>query len=65
MFFNRITGFLFAGILLFTVNSQAQISQGGTPMKTTALKSSRNRVVEMPPINNFLVSEGETKTQKS
>ncbi len=65
MFFNRISGFLFAGIFLFTANSQAQLSQGGTPMKTNDLKSSRNQIVEMPPISNFLIAESETENQKS
>ena len=34
-------------------------------MKTNELKSSRNRIVEMPPISNFLTSETETENQNS
>jgi hypothetical protein len=35
----------------------AQISQGGIPSKTSVLKSSGTKVVEMPPFQNFLTSE--------
>jgi len=41
----------------------AQISQGGTPLKTSVLKSSGTKVVEMPAIQNFMNAEaGEDTT---
>lgn len=61
MIFNRFTALITSFILLFTINSHAQISQGGTPMKTSKLKSSRSILVEMPPYDKFVVSEAETE----
>ncbi len=43
----------------------AQISQGGIPMKTAGLKSSGTKLVEMPPIQNFLTSEVDMDEQES
>ena len=45
--------FLISGILIPGL-SLAQISKGGLPLKTSDLKSSEKRIVEMPPIENFL-----------
>lgn len=52
-------GFLIPGFC------NAQISQGGTPLKTAALKSSGTKVVEMPPIQNFLTLEMNSEQQES
>ncbi len=49
--------------LLFPEICNAQISQGGIPMKTTVLKSSGTKVVEMPPIQNLLTSEFDADEQ--
>jgi hypothetical protein len=40
-----------------------QISQGGEPMKTGLLKSSRKAVVDMPPFNQFVSTENEEENQ--
>jgi hypothetical protein len=47
--------------VLFPNIGQAQISQGGQPMRLSTLKSSRNKVVVMPPIKNFLSVENYTE----
>jgi len=65
MFFNRIVWFIFAGVLLITEISQAQISQGGSPMKTGGLKSSRKLVVEMPPVNNLSILKNDAEINSS
>lgn len=54
-----IFGFLSPGIC------NAQISSGGTPMRTAALKSSGTKVVEMPPIHNFMTSEMDSGLQET
>ncbi|HSO85173.1 MAG TPA: hypothetical protein VLQ91_01380, partial [Draconibacterium sp.] len=65
MIFNRFFWFIFTIVLLISEISRAQISQGGTPMKTIALKSSRIKVVEMPPFSNFSITEKEDETNES
>jgi hypothetical protein len=48
-------GFLFPG------TGQAQLSQGGAPLKPAVLKSASNSVVEMPPIPGFLTVDADLK----
>ncbi len=43
----------------------AQISQGGTPLKTSVLKSSTTRIIEMPSIQKFIKAEVDTDVQES
>ena len=43
--------------LIFPGQGRAQISQGGEPMRTFELKSSRKKMVELPPIQNFISTE--------
>ena len=50
---------------LWSNTSNAQISQGGQPMKLGTLKSSRNKVAEMPSIKNFLVERDNSELQES
>ena len=65
MIFHRFYLLLIAAILLIPGIGKSQISQGGEPMKTGNLKSSRNRVVVMPPIKNLLSVEKETNTSQT
>ena len=65
MIFNRFLWLFLIVILLIPKISVAQISQGGVPMKTTVLKSSHKKVVEMPPIGNFISIENELNTTSS
>ena len=46
--------------LLFPKISEAQISHGGVPMKTAELKSAQKKVIEMPPLSNFMTVDDET-----
>ena len=55
----------FAVVLLIPEIGKSQISQGGVPMKTGILKSTRGRIVEMPSVNNFLLVENEEDNQSS
>jgi len=47
-------GLLLIGLFLGQFQLSAQLSQGGTPLKTPELKSSRLNNIEMPPIQNFI-----------
>lgn len=51
-------------VLIIPEIGNAQISQGGTPMKTYGLKSSRRKVIEMPPVNNFALIESDAEIQE-
>lgn len=64
MIFRRFF-WLLLGVLIIPEIGHAQISQGGTPMKTYGLKSSHRKLVEMPPVNNFLLIENEAEIQES
>lgn len=55
----------FAVVLLIPQIGKSQISQGGVPMKTGILKSSRGRIVEMPSVNNFSLAENEEDNQST
>lgn len=60
--------FIWLFFVLFWIVPQtvkSQVSQGGEPMKTGLLKSSRKPVVEMPPLNKFMITENETEDQSS
>ena len=65
MAFNRFIFFVFFFILVNSTLSNAQISQGGMPMKTAGLKSSKRKVIEMPPLENFMMVEEATKENLS
>ncbi len=54
MKFNRILWLIFAFVLFIPEFGDAQISQGGTPLKTGILKSTKRKLIEMPPVSNFL-----------
>lgn len=58
---NRFLIIVLMFIALFSEIGTAQVSQGGTPLKTAVLKSTKNRVVEMPPIQDLLSRETELK----
>ena len=60
MILNRLKALFTAIVLLFAASSQAQVSQGGIPLKTSKLKSSRKSIVEMPPFDKFLVQDDAT-----
>jgi len=65
MIFHRCLWLFLFVVVLMPEIGHAQISQGGEPMKTGLLKSSGSRVVEMPPIQNFLSVEDEMDSEKS
>ncbi len=65
MAFKRLHWLILAIIIILPGIVEAQISQGGIPMKTSVLKSTGKKVVEMPPIENFLYVEGQTFTGQS
>ena len=65
MILKRYFWLFLAVVLLIPEVGKAQISQGGVPMKTGVLKSSRSRVVEMPSVSNFLSVENDEDNHPS
>lgn len=65
MIFYRLKALFTSVVLLIAASSQAQISQGGTPLKTNKLKSSRKMIVEMPAFDTFLVPDNEEESKQS
>jgi lysyl endopeptidase len=63
MIFQRIIWLVFVLVGLISLTGKSQISQGGEPMKTGLLKSSRKPVVEMPALNMFMIAENESDDQ--
>jgi hypothetical protein len=63
MIFQRIIWLVFVLVGLISLTGKSQISQGGEPMKTGLLKSSRKPVVEMPALNKFMLAENESDDQ--
>lgn len=61
MILYRLKALFTVVVLLCAANGQAQISQGGIPLKTSKLKSSRRPVVEMPPFDSFHVTDKEAE----
>ncbi len=56
MTFHRYFLALFLMLILPEIG-KSQISQGGEPLKILELKSSRKKIVEMPPVQNFISAE--------
>jgi len=63
MIFKRTVWLILIFICFFSFGGTGQISQGGDPMKTGLLKSSRSPVVEMPPLNKFMITENNADDQ--
>jgi hypothetical protein len=59
MTFYRFLWLIVAVVFLIPEIGEAQISQGGEPMKTGELKSSRKAVIEMPSVDKFLSAEND------
>ncbi len=64
MIFYRFLILILTFVLLAPAIGEAQISQGGEPMKVLTLKSSRNKLIEMPPIDKFFSSVDISETQE-
>lgn len=65
MTFKRFLLLIFFLVVLFPNVGYSQISQGGEPMKLSMLKSSQNKIVDMPPIKNFLSVEDNYEVPES
>lgn len=59
MVFYRFLWLIIAVVILIPEIGEAQISQGGVPMKAGELKSSRKGVIEMPSLDKFLSVEND------
>ena len=61
----RLVFLMFSFSLLIPEFGKAQISQGGEPMRTFELKSSGRKIIELPPIQNFISAEEISVSQTS
>ena len=53
----RLLWLILVMALVFPEIGEAQISQGGEPMKTSKLKSSLKAVIEMPPLKSVMTGD--------